>query len=325
MNNTYDYDATETEIDLIDLMKELIRHWKSIMLITLIAMVIAAGVSALRSAGEVSEQDIAEQEADIRTGYELLKLQYENDMKVYNMRESTYEEYNEAVDMLTEELERLKSIPESDKEGRLTSLVTISSLQGVVNNANSMRTYYKDLEKPEKIASFESYKAEQLKEAGVNLGLGGISIKYLVIGLFVGGFLGCFIWGMVYLLDGKIKTGSELARCYGVNLLGSPDKTGLVAANVRNFIPEGTSSLLVTGSIAEEDLKKVSEAIKATTGIDKIETAAGLNRNADTALLLSGTDAVVLVERLKKTKLADLVEEISMIRNAGKELIGVAV
>ena len=325
MNNTYDYDAAETEIDLIDLMKELIRHWKSIMLITLIAMIIAAGVSSFRSAGEVSEQDIAEQEAELRTDYELLKLQYEGDMKVYSMRESTYEVYAQAVDMLMDELERLKSIPESDKEGRLASLVTISSLQGVVSSSNSIRSYYKDLEKPEKIPGFEAYKAEQLKADGVNPGLGGISIKYLAVGLIVGGFLGCFIWGMVYLLDGKIKTGSEVARCHGVNLLGSPDKTGLVAANVRNFIPEGTNSLLVTGSIAEEDLKKVSEAIKATTGIDKIETAAGLNRDADTALLLSGTDAVVLVERLKKTKLADLVEEISMIRNAGKELIGVAV
>ncbi len=324
-NNTYDYDASETEIDLGDLLMELLRHWKSIMLLTLIAMVIAAGVSSLRSARGAEEQDISKLEADIVLDYEALKTQYENEMEVYNQRESTYEVYAQAVDMLTDELERLKTIPETDKEARVASLVTISSLQDAVSNSNAMINYYKTLKRPEAIDSFEAYRIKQLQTAGINTGLGDISIKYVLIGLIMGGFIGCCIWGMVYLLDGKVKTSSEVARSYGVHLLGSSDKTGLVAANVRNFIPDGTNSLLVTGSLSEEELKKLSEAIKATTGISRVETATGLNRNADTALLLAGVDAVVLVERLKKTKQTDLAEEISMVRNAGKELIGVAV
>ena len=41
--------------------------------------------------------------------------------------------------------------------------------------------------------------------------------------------------------------------------------------------------------------------------------------------MLSEVDAVVLVEKIKVSKLKDVAEEIMMIRSAGKKIIGVAV
>ena len=328
-NNKYYRNMEDDEIDLIDLIIVLLKHWKSIILCTLVFMLIGGGVSVLKNGGTSADSgtfaaaDAAQQEADIRAGYELVIAQYESESKLYGMKADIFNEYSEAVSMLGEEIDRLNSIDKTDEDARLQCLVKISSLQSAVNNANDLLSYYSKLTKPAELQSYEDYKAEIMKAEG-SWSYGRISLKYVLIGLVAGGFLSCAGWGMLYLLDGKIKTVSDVER-YGVNILGSPDKVGFIAANVKNYISEDIKSVLITGTLPEDVLKNVADAVRMTAGIDDVRFASGLNYNADTAIILSDVDAVVLVERLKTTRQNDLKEELAMVSSAGKTLIGVAV
>ena len=91
-------------------------------------------------------------------------------------------------------------------------------------------------------------------------------------------------------------------------------------------MPEEASSVLITGSASKEEVGRLTEAVrKLAAGNIDIRSAEDLNNNADTAAMLSEVDAVVLVEKIKASKLKDVAEEIMMIRSAGKKIIGVAV
>lgn len=337
-SNNYRGNMEETEIDLIDLAKELLRHWKSIILCALIFTVLGAAYSVHKgdtadstldtetaAAEELSPEEL---EAEIKSDYELLVQQYNDDVRFYNMKPDVINEYSTAVSMLSKEIERLQTIDESDEEAMTQCLIKISSLQSAVNNAQSMRSNYAKLEKPVKPLGFEEYRKEAINAAEEEeiQSSGGMRaiLKYALLGLFAGGFLGCFGWSVVYVFDGKLKLASDVERL-GVNVLGSIDNMGLVAANVRNYIPEDVKSVLVTGTMPDATLKNVADAVAAITGVKDIKVSGKLNQNADTAVMLSDVDAVVLVEKVKVTKRSDIREELSMIENAGKTLIGVSV
>lgn len=313
------YDQDEMEINIGDLIKEISKRWKSIIVCAIVFAVLAGAFSVIKERREGGNVSNEAQQDELRRDYELLEEQYNDDMMLYDSKEKTFAEYSDAVKMLTRELDRLQEIPEEDEEARMASLIKISGLQSVVSNGNTMRSYYKDMKAPEKPVSFEEYTAD-------NGGSGnGFSKKYAAAGFVIGGFIACFGWALVYLFDGTVKTVSELTRYYGINALGAPDKQGLVAANVKNFITADIKRVLVTGSAEDADIKSIKDAISTTVDGIEIRAAGGLNYNADTAIMLSDIDAVVLVERLKKSKHSNVEDELLMIRSAGKKLIGIAI
>lgn len=335
-DNYSNYSADEVEIDLIDLIKVLVTRWKSIILCAVVFMVLVSGLYTVKSMFDSKslEEPLTQEiiDADIREAYQELLEQYDDNLKMFEMKPEILNEYSQAVEMLDKELENLSMIPESDETARLESLVKISTLQSVLNNASSMRSKFVDLKRPEEPVDFEEFEEVYLTENQSEIeGDQGFdfSIKYTVAGFILGGFIACFGWAMVYLMDGKIKTVSEVIRSFNVNALGAPDKQGLVAANVKNFMTDDVNTIFITcsGSDADssESIEKISSAVKNMLGDIKVISAVGLNYNADTAAMLSDADAVVLVEKLKCSKHSSVAEEIMMIRNAGKKLIGVAV
>ena len=313
------FDQDEMEIDLGDLIKVLISRWKSIILCAVIVALIGGAVPVIKHQLGSAAVDMSQQEEALKRDYELLTAQYQDDMKLYENKEKTFAEYSAAVDMLTEELKKLDGIPKEDEDARMACLIKISSLQNVVDNADTMIEYYKKLEKPADPGSFEAYVDDNTKLSS------GFSKKYALIGFVLGGFLACLGWAMLYLFDGTVKTASELTRYFGANALGSPDKQGLVAANVKNFMTEDIKKILVTGSAEDAAIKNIADAVAATVADVEIVAAGGLNYNADTAIMLSDVDAVILVEKLKKSKQNNITDELMMIRNAGKKLIGAAI
>lgn len=319
-NNNFNYTDEDIEIDLTDLIKTVFKGWKLILIGAVICAVLGAAAGSLKAKSGTTDTDQAQLEAELQQDYELLKEQYDSDLRVYDMRDRTFEEYSAAVDMLNKELDAFDSL--EDEDAKFSSLIRISSLQTVVNNADSMMDYYKDLERPEKLQSFEEYKAEMLSADGVG---SKALAKYGVIGFVVGAFLVCCVFGFRYLFDGTIKTANEVSAYFHENVLGEADKTGFVAANVKNCLSEDIHSILVTGSTDSKKLKEVAEAIAKVTGLEQVSAMSKLNSNTDTVLAVAEHDAVVLVESLKKTKVQNLADEITLIRNAGKQLIGIAV
>ena len=319
-NNNFNYTDEDIEIDLTDLIKTVFKGWKLILIGAVICAVLGAAAGSLKAKSCTADTDQAQLEAELQQDYELLKEQYEGELRVYDMRGKTVEQYFVAVDMLNKELDAFDSL--DDEEAKLSSLIRISSLQTVVNNADSMMDYYKDLKRPEKLQSFEEYKSEMLSADGVG---SKTLAKYGVIGFVVGAFLVCCVFGFRYLFDGTIKTANEVSAYFRENVLGEADKTGFVAANVKNCLSEDINSILVTGSTDSKKLKEIAEAIAKVTGLEQVSAMSRLNSNTDTVLAVSDHDAVVLVESLKKTKVQNLADEITLIRNAGKQLIGIAV
>ena len=320
-NNNFNYTDEDIEIDLTDLIKTVFKGWKLILIGAVICAVLGVAAGSLKAkSGSVDTTDPVQLEEEFNEDYELLKEQYEDDIKVYDMRDKTFEEYSAAVDMLNKELDTFDSL--EDEDARFSSLIRISSLQTVVNNANTMRNYYNNLKKPEKPQTFEEYKSEMLSADGIG---SKALAKYGVIGFVVGAFLVCCVFGFRYLFDGTIKTANEVSAYFHENVLGEADKTGFVAANVKNCLSEDIHSILVTGSTDSKRLQEVADAIAKVTGLEQVNAMSKLNSNTDTVLAVAEHDAVVLVESLKKTKVQNITDEITLIRNAGKQLIGIAV
>ena len=238
------------------------------------------------------------------------------------MRDKIYTEYTEALNALNEEIDRLDTIDPDDEYARIASLVKISSLQSAVSNADAMCQYYRDVKRPEKPADYEEYRDTAMAERTSG---DRSTAKYALIGLLGGVFIACCGLGFKYIFDGTVKTADEIIHTLGINVLGSGDNVACIAANVRNCLTPDIGSILVTGSQSTDEMKPIAEAIAGTTGIAKIDTLGHLDTDADTILALAGYDAVVLAEKLKKTKLKTLRDEAGIIDNAGKKLIGAAV
>lgn len=317
----YDRDD-ETEIDIADMLKEIFKQWKLILLCAVVCMAAACVLAFVRNKTELSPAETAQIEEDIRSDYELMQEDYDNDVKLYEMRDKIYTEYTEALNVLNDEIDRLETIDPDDEYARIASLVKISSLQSAVSNADVMCQYYRDVKRPEKPADYDEYRDTAMAERTSG---GNSTAKYGLIGLIAGGFMACCVLGLKYIFDGTVKTADEITHTLGINVLGSGDNVACIAANVRNGLTSDISSILVTGSQSADEMKPLAEAIAKTTGIAKVDTLGHLDSDADTILALAGYDAVVLAEKLKKTKLKSLREEAGIIDNAGKKLIGAAI
>ena len=167
MENMYDSYEDEVEIDILDLIKELLKHWKSIILCTIVFAALGCGISVVKMAHSdvPEEKEITEEEKleDMNKAYKLLQLQYEDDVKLYALRESMFDQYSDTIDMLTAELKKFNELDPTDEAARLSSIITISSLQTAVSNAKSMASSLKDMQRPEEPDSYEKFAADYEK------------------------------------------------------------------------------------------------------------------------------------------------------------------
>ena len=83
--------------------------------------------------------------------------------------------------------------------------------------------------------------------------------------------------------------------------------------------------MLVTGSRSDASVAAVADAVGNRLQDVELQFGECLNKDAATAAMLSDVDAVILVEKVKASKLDNIAEEIQMVRNAGRKLIGVAI
>ena len=98
---------------------------------------------------------------------------------------------------------------------------------------------------------------------------------------------------------------------------------GLIFANLKSFIGDH-SRILVTGSIDEESVKEFAEKIALVNDRADIVFSAGsdINKSASGVSALMDSDAVVLVERIDRSKLRHIKEEKDRIEMSGKDIVG---
>ena len=176
------------------------------------------------------------------------------------------------------------------------------------------------------------------------------ALKYGVIGGFVGCFLLAAWYAVLYILDGRIHSGEDLKSRYGVRVLGefhhpypakhpnrldawlehfektsaSQDVYSHIAAGV-HILTRDNRKILLTGAADAEQIVRLKEKLAAQ--LPELELSAGgnMNTNADVLRSLTEYDGIILVEASGVTRYADVEAELSCIRAARLQLLGVVV
>ena len=153
-----------------------------------------------------------------------------------------------------------------------------------------------------------------------------------------------------YIVDGRIHGGEDLKSRYGVRVLGefhhpypakrptrldawlehfektsaSLDVYGQIAAGV-HILTRDNRKILLTGAADAEQIVRLKE--KLVPQLPELELSAGGNMrtNADILRSLTEYDGIILVEASGVTRYADVEAELSYIRAARLQLLGVVV
>ena len=170
----------------------------------------------------------------------------------------------------------------------------------------------------------------------------------------IGGFVGCFLlaawYAFLYIVDGRIHGGEDLKSRYGIRVLGEfrhpypakhPNRLDAwlerfektsASQNVYSQIAAGVHILtrekrkiLLTGAADAEQIVQLKETL--VPQLPKLELSAGGNMrtNADILRSLTEYDGIILVEASGVTRYADVEAELSYIRAARLQLLGVVV
>ena len=212
------------------------------------------------------------------------------------------------------------------------------------------------LELENKIAEMQKALEELEKnkpEAPAALGGSSIVKDALKFGI-IGGFVGCFLlaawYAVLYILDRRIHSGEDLKSRYGVRILGefchpyptkhptrldawlshfeepisSQDVYSHIAAGV-HILTRDHRKILLTGAADAAQIIQLKE--KLTAQLPELELSAdgNLNTNADVLRSLMDYDGIILVEASGATRYADVEAELSYIRAAKVQLLGVVV
>ena len=185
----------EREIDLLELIAEVLKHWKGMMLFMLIGA-IAVGVFGYAKANYNSEKKRTEEAVEM-----------------------TYAE-KKAVDIA---LEYEKLYVETKDNGDAENLVLLN--KAVIDLVNSFND--KQLEYFNNNSISELWKGSEqdiIKKEEVVLEdntTSGISPKMVVIGAVAFAFIYCMIWALKYIFDGNIKISDDLHQLIKVDLIGN--------------------------------------------------------------------------------------------------------
>lgn len=197
---------------------------------------------------------------------------------------------------------------------------------------------------------------ESEPEERVSLGA-SISVKYIILGAFVGIFLACVWIALRYILSNKLKGISEFEELYGLRIFGElEDKEGkkkrflavvdrcldklrkkeqwtleeqkeLILTNLTvSCKKEAISKLFVTSSLhLTEAEKQLLETVTKELKAAGVQVVFGENiiRNAKSFEQMSEIGTVVLVEKAEQTQYKNLEKELTLCAQQGARVFGV--
>ena len=197
---------------------------------------------------------------------------------------------------------------------------------------------------------------DELEEPAVP-SAGGVSmgrvLKYVVLGGAVGVFLMAFAYCVVYLMSDKIHSEKDLKSRFGIKILGVMPGSGvgehtffidqwlyrlegrncsgqmepaydLAAANLKNYAGEA-KNLLLTGTVGEEQMKELAQSLARRLPDCVLTVGKNMAEDVDTRKKLPDCDGVILVEKAEASRAGAVQQEIEMIGNVGKEIVGAVV
>ena len=185
----------EREIDLLELIAEVLKHWKGMILFMLIGA-IAVGVFDYAKANYNAEKKRAEEETESE------------------VVEMTYAE-KKAVDIA---LEYEKLYVEAKNNDDAENLILLNrTVIDLVKSFNDMQLeYFND----NSISELWKETKQDIIKKEDNTTI-GISPKMVVIGAVAFAFIYCMIWALKYIFDGNIKISDDLHQLINADLIGN--------------------------------------------------------------------------------------------------------
>ena len=173
----------EREIDLLELIAEVLKHWKGMILFMLIGA-IAVGVFDYAKGPKVDEMTYTDKKAvDIALEYEKLYVEAKDNGDAENL-----------VLLNKTVIDLVKSF---------------NDMQLEYFNDNSISELWKETKQ-------DIIKKEE--EDNITI---GISPKMVVIGAVAFAFIYCMIWALKYILDGNVKISDDLHQLINADLIGN--------------------------------------------------------------------------------------------------------
>ena len=180
---------------------------------------------------------------------------------------------------------------------------------------------------------------------------GQVSKKFMLLGFVGAGFLICLFYLMRYVLQDLVRTENDLTGILNIRVLGrftekyakkpldgidklirkfggapkpvSEEETlRMVETNIRNYTGTGRK-LLITSSSTAKNFDRIASKIRDCLGEEySCSLSPDVLNSVETRQKLASCEGVILVETLNKSKYAEVAEEVKLIRDMNKEIVG---
>lgn len=222
-------------------------------------------------------------------------------------------------------LEEYQDGEASDKESLTAYMMFLDSYKDVISVMSStQREYYEmlissDMSK-EGSAAIPAYEPSQP---------GKIQPKWILIGAVLGALIGCVCIALPYLASGKLRTAKDLELAFGVPVLAAVDKAGdaeqdIISSGIAELFKTGKySSVLLCSNAAGADAaicSGISEKLEKA-GISAAVVHAGA-KESDLVRSMSAADSALLLEKVGKSKYAEIRDAVEKCRAYGVQVLG---
>lgn len=229
----------------------------------------------------------------------------------------------------------------------VASVTDLNLLTVQKNNSDMRETLQKALQDKEKAL-------EELKEPSVPAALSKAAllrngIKYGILGFVLGAFMAVFFICVAFLMSDRLSSEKELKKRFGLKILGVfaqkrkkfafsgidnwldrlEGKNNMMeervyevmAVNVENY-KEDSSKLMLTGTVEDAALQDIAGKLRPMLNGIELQVASDMNESPATLKQLPECDGVILVEERGSSKITGIEQEIEVIKNLKKKIVG---
>ena len=161
------------------------------------------------------------------------------------------------------------------------------------------------------------------------------NVKYIAIGIVGGAFMVILLFAVLYSVSGKLRISEDLRYAFGLSVISEVtdadeskidvinSEIGLAASNIN------ASKICIIGASKDEAASKLRDAItkgvKTKSGIENCETCNDVINSISDMETMSGSEAVVLVEKKNCSRYENIAKELELCDKYGVKVLGAVV
>ena len=205
-------------------------------------------------------------------------------------------------------IEKLKTA----EEDKLNSIIN-----GIENKINAISNLQDPPPIEEKMIDLDSYKTITY-------------IKFALIGFIAGIFVGLSIFGCKYLFDGKLKDETYLQKLFSIKNLACIHDGSFIQKNHNEekrlsqsveYLCKDKTKLSIVSTL---DIDEIYEPVKVVENTFYNTSTEVIVKKPFEIKEITGSDAVLIIEKLDSTNIKDAVSEINFLKEIECKIIGIA-